>query len=290
MKYLKSYKIFENSTMDDLHMIRNIYQDFLDKFNITEEYPLHDSIGLYSPSNNQLGFGILHSDYFGKSFRIQIGCSLNTGNYKGFGGIRNVEIRNELEKAHNQCMDYFGFKDCLVGSSYVHSGGFSITYFTEEPNYTFEGKPINKDYLYGSDAYVRELPIVGGYIKCGVHGHPNMFDFYGKKDGYENIDGMFALYGGNPSFYYNPISITSGKDCDKYGYCIPNSPVEQWINAEWMKVAEKYNIPVSNKSWNMSRTKKNGDVTTIEFMDILVDNQDSFKNYKQLPKVNKDRR
>lgn len=290
MKHLTTYKLFESS-MDDLHRIRDIYQDFLDKFGITEEYShSKDSIGLYSPTNNKLGMGITHNNYFGEGFRVSFGCNLNIGNYKGFGGIRNDEIRIELEKAHKQCMDYFGFKDCLVGSSYVHSGGFGITYFTETPNYTFEEKPFSPDYLYGSDVYVRELPIVGGYVRCGIHGHPNMFDFYIKKGGYENIDGMFALYGGNPSRYYNPISITSGKDCDKYGFCIPNSPVEQWINDEWMKVARTNEIPVSKSSWNMTRLQRDGDISTIEFMDILVDNQGTFKNYKQLPKVNKDRR
>ena len=294
MKYIKQYKIFES--FGRLGEVRDIYQDFLDKFNINTELKSgNDVINLHNPSDYDLNFTISsYNRQFGKGIQISFGNRnrkyIKVGNYKGFDGIQSDKIREELEKAHKICLDYFGFTDSIVGSSYIHSGGFNITYFTETPKYIFESYPISPNYLYSTDYYVRELPIVGGYVRCGLNLHPNLFDFYTNSN---QINGMFAIWGGSDKTHiYNPISIMSGRDCDKYGYCTPNTPVEQWIDGEWSKVCKELKIPKPKVDgrWRMSiEYKWNLGINTLKFMDILVDNQEAFKNYTQLPKVNQTR-
>lgn len=142
MKHIKPYKESFNPrsvlpTNENLLIMRDIYQDFLDKFNITGEHKISSKcISLYS-TGRSLQFGITLNGsgergdtVFGKGFKINIsadnGQFTQRGNFKGFDGIRNTSMKSELEKAYEICMDYFNFKDCLVGSSYIHIGEFIL--------------------------------------------------------------------------------------------------------------------------------------------------------------------
>lgn len=157
------------------------------------------------------------------------------------------------------------------------------SYFSEDPVYTFEGKNIDPNHLYSADYYVRYLPLVGGFIKCDISTHTNMFHYYESNN---QIRGMFCLWGGSDtSRYYNPISIMSGEDSDKYGHCIACSAVEQWITGVWDKVCKKEGIPLGG-NYGTSRSRNDDDISVIEFMDILEASQETFKNYKALPKRN----
>lgn len=289
MKHLKGYKIFEHNYTSYGSNIRNevldLYLDFIDTFDLTS---MGGNKNWYS--NNRIEFGIDTSKIrFGQGIKISIQSAnynqgiCKDGPYKGFGGLPS-DIAVELEKAHNRCLEHFGFKDYIVGSHYRYqSGGFSIVYYTE-PNFIFEGKEFNPEHLYGEDAYVVKLE--KGYL-LNKSSHENIFHYYDERG---NIDGMFCLWGGKDDMnYYNPIAITSGRDCDKYGFCIANSPVEQWVTKHWSDMCVKYRISVSKRAWSISRKQKDGDPTVYEFMDYLSNHQDDFNNYKSLPKVNKDR-
>lgn len=288
MKYLKKYKLFEHNYSKPGSNIRNevmdIYQDFIDTFNLDVRPGNREWY-----SNSRFEFGISTSKVrFGQGIKVSIqsasynGRIVKEGPYKGFGGLP-TDIAVELEKAHNRCLEHFGFTDYIIGSHYRYqSGSFSIVYYTE-PNFIFDGKEFNPEHLYGEDAYVVELK--KGYLLC-KSSHSNIFDYF-DEDG--EIDGMFCLWGGDGPVYYNPISIMSGNDCDKYGFCIANTPTEQWVTKHWSDMCVKYKIPVSKRAWNISRSHRDGDPTVYEFMEYLAGHQDDFDSYKELPKVNKDR-
>lgn len=286
MKHLKRYKLFESDSNLKQEVLE-IYQDFLDHFNMTKsehgDYYVNRRMSLFVTDRCRFGEGVRVVIQNGN---VNGGYLIKEGPSKGFDGVPD-DVASELKKAHDRCLQHFDFKECVIGSYYKYqSGNLSISYYTN-PSFVFEGKKFNPEYLCGEDSYVRELPLLKSYVVC-KSSHENIFDFFNKNG---NIDGMYCLWGGKgPMNYYNPISIMSGHDCDKYGHCIANSPTEQWITNQWDSMCNKYDIPKLNKSWNISRSVRDGDPTVYEFMDYLVENQEDFKNYKQLPKVNKDRR
>jgi len=287
LKHIKTYKLFESNKSNLKNEVLDIYQDFIDHFNLSQ---VENNKNWYS--DRRIAFGVTTDVRFGSGVKV----SLSSGNYnrglvyegyhKGFEGLPS-DISIELQKAHKRYLEHIDFKDCIIGSYYKYqSGGFEIVYYTD-PSFVFEGKEFNPEHLYSEGAYVRELPKIKSYVVC-KNSHENIFDFY-SNDG--QIGGMYCLWGGkSPMYYFNPISIISGNDCDRYGFCIANTPTEQWISKQWSDMCKKYDIPASDKKWSMSRQQgQEGDPTVYEFMECLVENQDDYKNYKKLPKVNNDR-
>jgi hypothetical protein len=283
MKYIKRYKIFESDINHDTlkDEVLEIYSDFIDTFNFDQ-----------SPQNNHfytkgnIYLSISTDLRFGEGVKVTLannsngGYLIKNGPSKGFSGIQNKEMKIEMEKAHNRCIEHFGFNDFIIASFYAYqNGGFSITYYTKS-SFVFQGKEFDPQYLCGEDTYVRDLPLLKGYIYCRSS-HNNIVDL---STDFEGLS-MFCLYGGgSKSIYYNPINIISGQDKDDGGFSIDNSTNEQWVTKQWSDICKKYNIPVSNKSnLNMSRYMIDGDPTAYEFMDYLVDKQEDAKNYKKLP-------
>jgi hypothetical protein len=279
MKHLKLFESFGSIDSITYDEVVDIYQDFLDEFNI-----VRNGSGY---SNNDISFYIFMDPVYNKG-RIKITIVSNNrgrefisdGPHNGFDGLPS-NISGELEKAHNRFIQHFNIKDFVIGSySKYRQGSFVINYYDEKTKFIFDGKEFNPKYLLG-DSYIRQLPIIGGYLVCNDT-HENIFNYFNST----GISGIFSIFGGSDELVYmNPIYIISG-NCDKFGYCVANSPIEQWITKHWSDMCVKYKIRESNKElWNPSRKKKKGDPTVYEFMDYLVEQQRDFKNYQPLPKT-----
>lgn len=284
MKHLKKYKVFEAKQkfgLDEIfYTIMDCYQDLFDEFKY--ELPGHfkDRPGTYDVTLHARDFGsfnITENWLFGNNSKNGYRVRLNTSGYrtsltkkgfhKGFDGIDNSKFIELMKECHETCMSVVGATSKLIGS---YGDDFDIFYFTENPDFS-RHKGVE---MYGGTA-IKELNIVGGYLECDCIRHDNIFNYY--TDSHQ-IGGLFAINGGMG--YQRPIGIISGHDCDPYGKCTPNTPIEQWVSVEWEKVCDKQGI-----KWGSKAHK----VTTTQFMKILSDNQEIFKTYKVLPKVNKSR-
>jgi len=281
MKHLKKYKTFEAKQKfgldETFYTIMDCYRDLFDEFKFElpdyfKDVPGTYDVTLYSPKIGS--FCISRNWSFSESengfkIRLNTGGTRNrltkNGYHKGFDGIDNERFVEVMKECHETCMSVLGSTSTLIGS---YDDDFDMFYFIQKPNFSkFKGVE-----LYGGTA-IKELDIIGGYLQSDCIRHDNIFNYYSNT---HQIGGLFAINGSIG--YERPIAIISGHDCDPYGNCTPNTPIEQWVSVEWEKVCDKKAI-----KWGSKANK----ITTPQFMKILADNQDIFKTYKALPKVNK---
>ncbi len=257
------YAKMVDSYKKDVEDIMDIYFDFFDEF----EYEKSKS-----PSYSEI---VTRHDLYGDTFEIgrnyayDANCimirihlhHMKVNKSKNFDGLKNSRMKEILEDAHKRVINHLQPVDVLVGSM---GDDLDIIYFFDKPKF----ERYNGCDIYGSNFEVN-IPDIG---RLSVNSrHFNIIDV-DSKFGSNNVC-LIASY--DSEYYYLPNCIFDHIIMYKYN----GTPIERWIEDEWVKACRKFKIRKNTKSLGTKVNWENKQILPAEFMVWLKDNVENFKNY-----------
>ena len=251
----------------DIKEIAELYQDFFDDFEFDKWHENHEGNLTYI---NNLGsqFQIERSYHYEAEcirIRIQFGgndrlLKSDTNGFKDFTGISNEKLAKSLEDCHQRVITVMSPVDFLVGSL---GKDLDIIYFLENPNFE-RYKGVN---IFGSN-YQLEIPHIGNLTVNSRHSNIISIDL--KVKGNKGVISCCLMSYLDGNYYYLPNAIFPHIIMYRYD----GTPVEKWIEDEWVRICQKLKIRRSTKGKGTIVAHPE-QVIPAEFMVWLKDNIDN---------------